>query len=868
MKTDCLRGDGGTRLSLQAKEPQPTGKPAVVRLDHDGNPLPDGAIARLGTLKLRACHAPIAYTPDGKYFVCSTGLPRVGVAFYDPETGRRVFDLGAGSSGSSLQFSPDGKCVTCPRGGEDNPVWDLEQRKQRYTFEGNQAGFSADSLRLITISYQAKGRCRVLDSTSGKLLGEHLLDANITWAEVLPCGTKIVFRDTKVDAKFTSTHQIVLFDLTKRKRLAAFACTEGRGTSVTPDGKTLAITNGDGVRLFDLASGKEARHWKQRADSRAVFSVDGKRIAWSGYDNSHGIAYPWVAEVAGGSPRRLGLPTNSFSPPCFTPDGKALVVLEAGGVPEWRDIETGKAIRPLDAHAGSVWDIRALSDGEHLSSRDHNRLLVWNHFTGKLVRRYPDDLPTCETALHQRNAFDFMMTVHEPSGVLRLRDIVSGRELMKLEGKHGFVGPPADPLSIARDGKTAALVSKDYYIRIYDLTTSKLRRTFDPDAAVWNVELSDDGRYMQWVAQRLISDKRGDGPFYLDTRTGEEHAAAAKFFPSKTRDSWSSSDLVGLRNRLAKAKLFDGNGKPIDPKWSERVHAIHASPDGRCLALSYALPDTDNFGERQYASGLWDVATGKPFTRMKLRWGTLHFSADSRLLVNATMEGVIEVWEIAAGQKRLTLKGHLPGEISCLHFLHDRRILVSGGADTQILLWDLTGRAPDGVWRGTQHALEKQRALWDALSAEAAHADRAMWELVADPAGSVAFLAKHLPPAPAADAKLVVALIDDLDSPVFATRTRATEKLATAGEAALPFLRQALKNPNSLEQGRRLQRLLDDLYRLDLTGDRLRATRAVEVLESIGSAGARKVLESLATGFAEARLTQEAQRALRRLPSK
>jgi WD40 repeat protein len=734
-----------------------------------------------------------------------------------------------------------------PVGGNDNPVWDLDRRKQLFTFEGSQAGFSADSSRLITVSYQGKGHCRILDSTSGKLLAEHPLEApKIIWAEILPCGTKIVFRETEIKSKGTAAREIVLFDLTKKTRIALIACAEGRGTAVSPDGKTLAVADGSSVRLVDLATGKELRHWKQRSDSRAVFSADGKRLAWSGYDNVRGIAYPWVTEVAGGAPRRLGLPTNHFSPPCFTPDDKALVVLEEGRVPEWRDIETGRSIYPFAAHTGGIREIRALSDGKHLTSRDHNRLLVWDHFAGKLIRRYPDDLPEGEFPLHQTNPFDFMMTVHDATGTLRLRDIVSGRELLKLEGNDGFDRFPWGRLAIARDRKTAALVSKDYYIRIYDLTTGKLRRKFNPEEAVGHVELSDDGRYMEF-----------GGPVVLDTHTGKGRADGKPFNP-KPRDHWPSSVGEDFWKRVREAKLVDAQGKPIDTSWENRLYAGQSSPDGRYVVLSYS--DSE--------SGVWDLATGKPLSHMKLQRGTLRFSADSRLLFNATMEGAIEAWEIATGQRRLNLEGHLPGEIGCLLFLKDGRNLVSGGSDTQILLWDLTGRAPDGVWRAVQHPPKKQRALWDVLAgANAAQAHRAIWDLAADPAGSITFLAEHLPPTPNADAKLVNRLIDDLNSPVFATRTRAATELAKQGEAALPFLRYARKNASSIEQSRRLQLLLDDLDRLDLSGDRLQAGRAVEVLESIGTAAARKVLENLASGFAESRLTREARGTLRRLKS-
>jgi len=66
------------------------------------------------------------------------------------------------------------------------------------------------------------------------------------------------------------------------------------------------------------------------------------------------------------------------------------------------------------------------------------------------------------------------------------------------------------------------------------------------------------------------------------------------------------------------------------------------------------------------------------------------------------------------------------------------------------------------------------------------------------------------------------------------------------------------RKPNSLEQSRRLQSLLEDLERPDLTGERLRAMRSVEVLELIGTAEARGVLEELAKGLTAVRLTREA----------
>ena len=64
---------------------------------------------------------------------------------------------------------------------------------------------------------------------------------------------------------------------------------------------------------------------------------------------------------------------------------------------------------------------------------------------------------------------------------------------------------------------------------------------------------------------------------------------------------------------------------------------------------------------------------------------------------------------------------------------------------------------------------------------------------------------------------------------------------------------------------RRLSDLLRPLEATGLTPEQLRAVRAVQVLEGIGSTEARQLLDSLAQGAPEARLTQEARAAAARL---
>ena len=81
---------------------------------------------------------------------------------------------------------------------------------------------------------------------------------------------------------------------------------------------------------------------------------------------------------------------------------------------------------------------------------------------------------------------------------------------------------------------------------------------------------------------------------------------------------------------------------------------------------------------------------------------------------------------------------------------------------------------------------------------------------------------------------------------------------------ALPALHRALEGNPSLEMRRRLEQILGKLEQSPRS-DYLRAVRALEVLEHIGTSEAREVVATLSRGAPAARLTRAAQQAQQRL---
>jgi hypothetical protein len=258
------------------------------------------------------------------------------------------------------------------------------------------------------------------------------------------------------------------------------------------------------------------------------------------------------------------------------------------------------------------------------------------------------------------------------------------------------------------------------------------------------------------------------------------------------------------------------------------------------------------------------VATGKETGRIHEKAEAVAFSPDGRTLAYSSTGSMIHVWEVASGRERYRFSGHQFGArdpegfgagVATLTFTPGGRTLISGSGDTTLLLWDMLG-VPGRAPRATSD-------LWADL-ADGAKAGPALGGLVAAPGETVHFLEGRLVPVTPCGPERLTQLLADLDNDDFAVRERATDELSKLGELADPALRKALAGNPSPEVRQRLKRILNDRVG-GLSPEQLRDLRAVEALEHIDTPEARRLLETLAKGAPEVRLTREAAASLERL---
>jgi hypothetical protein len=245
---------------------------------------------------------------------------------------------------------------------------------------------------------------------------------------------------------------------------------------------------------------------------------------------------------------------------------------------------------------------------------------------------------------------------------------------------------------------------------------------------------------------------------------------------------------------------------------------------------------------------------------------TARYSPDGRLLLVPEPRGA-QVYDAWTGQA-LRLQGGHRGGMGPIVVSPSGHLVATRSTDCTALVW----KAADFLQAKHPGAVELSAAelssLWaDLANGDASLAYQALGKLARAPAQTVPWLRAHLRPVrrlEAEDQKRLEQFLADLDSDRFGVRQRAAEKLEKFEEVAGPAFEKVLAGKPSAEVRRQVEKLAARCAPAG-TPERLRALRTVEVLEHVGTAEAWRLLETLAEGAPEARLTQEAKASLERL---
>jgi RNA polymerase sigma factor (sigma-70 family) len=799
------------------------GAARVAGVDRYGDPLPQGALARLGTLRFRHGYFvnALAYSPDGK-LLASAGTGR-GLCLWDAVTGQLVHELAeVPVQVHALAFSPDGRWLAAPDGESHLCLWDVATARQVRQLAGNVSSgpiglaFSPDGTR-VAASTDGRAVC-VWDVATGKTickLDGH--DGNVLAIAFSPDGRLLATSDGRVVRLWDAargTPQGALTGHTDRVWSLAFAPAGARGRTGTP----LLASGGmdQTVRLWDVARHKQLRVLGESLGPvwAVAFAPDGRTLA-TGHASADGRTYLW--DVATGKElRHIATGAMRVQALAFSPNGDTLATSGpiVSAIRRW-DPATGRERQPLAGPRGTPYRLAFADDGRSLfvASHDHTlRRWDWARDSEETLLSW-DNRAAWDTAVAIGPARAMAAGYDFEARTIRVWGPDPGAEPRTLGERRETVWA----LAFSPDGRYL-LSGSDRTIRLWDVWAGKeLRRIEDLDDGVKVLAFSPDGRTFasgRWnrAGGGLL---RGPGLRLWETATG------------KVVRSW------------------DGHNA---------AYWVEFSPDGSLLAFAERVPSV--------ALRLWDLAAGKEIPQPVAptgRWmgAAMAFSPDDKLLAVGVegRDSPVALVEIATGQEVRRLAGH-SGGVRSIAFSADGKRLATGGGDFNVVLWDLTGKSPADL----------DRCWSDLAGPDAAKAHAALRDLASVPSRSVPYLRPRLrPAAPLDDAarRELRRWLVDLDSDDFTVRRRAAERLAQLGDLAVPELNAALGRHPTAEARRQLEILLGSAT--SWTPPRLRVSRAVSALELAGTPEARRLLEDLAGGATEALVTREAKAALDRL---
>jgi WD40 repeat protein len=856
--TVALAYRGSTAESLQGQTPPGSAaasKPEPPR-DALGDPLPDGAIARLGTVRFRHGQpiTSLSFTPDGKRLVSQGGD---GVRVWDGVTGEhlRYFAPDGETFGGAIDLSPDGKQLAVAPGGHDKSLrlWDADSGRLLATLEADyplRVRFSPDG-KLLAVAANYPGGVELWDTATRKKVR--------AWQARPPQFVEhLVFSaDARQLLTADGDKRMRLWDVASGRQLQEFPFDREYG-ALSPDGKFVAVIDANekrepspgapewiaGISIWDARTGKRARRLTRptRVDnpfSSLAFTADSRRLVTGGPDQFLRVWDPATGEEL----RRLRFANGLPHVLALSRDGSTLAAVVYGGrAIRLVDMNSGQERTPRVGHQAYVNAAAFSPDGRTaVTNSTEGALLVWDATTGQLRRSLEGDqdyIRSLQFAADGRT----LLSVGGEDGSLYAWDLLTGKSRrieMSTRAKR------IEQVMVSPDGKSVVCLDFDRTIRLFDASSGKERRRFPirAPAKVLGMALTPGARSLV---------------------------------------VWSNDRKIGIWDVSDGRQLCDYslplNKESVPPGETRVVSFYNAalSPDGRLLAVgsqhnhAWAVDDKGKVvqgAKPEHYLILLDLASGciaGRFDKVSSDASSLAFSPDGRVLAwGGYGDPAVHVVEVASGRERRRFLGHR-GFVTALTFSADGEALLSGSGDTTALVWDLARRFPPHP-APTGAELER---LWEHLAGEdAARASRAIGKLAAAPDAAVPFLRRHLRPVPAVDEKRLARLIADLESDDFAIRQKTIRELETLGDTALPAYRKALESRPPIETRRRLESLLEKAGPAwwDVSGERLRSLRAVEALELAGSQEAREVLATLAGGASGARLTEQAKAALDRL---
>ena len=418
-----------------------------------------------------------AVSPDGRGFALGSETGRVRLLDL---TSGRVRPMQGGHRGevAALRFTPDGR--TLVTSGQDGQVlaWDVDQRRIAERFAGHSRevdglDLTADGRTLITASID--GRAIVWDLAGDRRLDRRFPVGTSFDVDFTPRGIA-VSPDGRTLALTQSDGTVDLIDASTLRRRGSLPSLGGAATALafSPDGGLLAVTGAGRVTLWDARTLAPAGALDMPIGSDAIaFSPDGKLLAAAEEDvadplRKGGPLRVWDVRRRALTAFRGGSAANSIA---FSPNGSLLAAAETENGTEVRDAGTGRLVKRL-VTGDFARSVAFSPDGDLLFVGQYDgRGHLFSTATWKPVGR-PLEAHTARITTAQFAADGGTLVTAGADGTVVLWDVKTQK-------------PIGSPIVLARNTFASAALSRDGS-RLFAVSTRGDGISFDMSPVDWS----------------------------------------------------------------------------------------------------------------------------------------------------------------------------------------------------------------------------------------------------------------------------------------------------------------------------------------------------------------------------------------------
>ncbi len=611
------------------------------------------------------------FAPDGKRVLTTDDK---GARMWDAESSQLLFTMSHGDTVYQAVFSPDGSQIITAGGDGSVRIWNAatgalirkltDERPGAKPWRYLAVAMSSHFVAAIDVMGQA---AHVWDAETGTQVAE--LDNDASELGLL------VF---SADGRWLATSggdEVRVFDTSTWQRAVTIVGPRVRSLSIDPTGPRLAIGTYDGVAsIWEIPSGVRVRCLRDAGASvdAVAFSRNGELVAAASRDGTEQV---WDT-ASGGLRTQFNSHRDKIYAVEFSPTGALMLSAGADGAVVVSNVATGMPVARLEGPKSLV--IAAHFDPESrrvVGASWDGTSRVWD--AASPYRRWDSPPVGAECNTEESLVPDqrFIALSCRNHGT-HVWDTARGEMLAELPGVTTVEGNYASAFpSLTATGDRAA-IARGNTVEVYALPSGQLLRTIAHPVAVNAVAFAPAGHDLVSGAvdgSLLITHDESDPIALPMSPAGIDAAAILADGRVVVADASDRLRVIGP----------DRNAVLMDLAVPFRVRLLRPSPDGtRLITIS-----TTN---EQAPPVLWDLDQHRLVARLGGHVGrvfTARFVAGGHEILTAGSDGTARLWDAATGSPRQTFRGDS-------HFLVDAAlapdgsVIVAGGSDGFLRFWD------------------------------------------------------------------------------------------------------------------------------------------------------------------------------------